>query len=159
MRQLWQYYVLSVLFVAFAGLHLPEPPAKKPRYNVLFIMVDDLRPQLGCYGDSVIKSPNIDRLASRGMVFDRAYCQMALCSPSRTSLLTGLRPETTGIFDLVTHFRQNVPTAVTLPATVPAKRRLQCGFLQNLSPHSNRPPRLWQHGRYAFVESAAVVAD
>jgi Arylsulfatase A and related enzymes len=84
-------------------------------YNVLFIMVDDLRPQLGCYGDTLVKTPHIDELAKRGTVFNRAYCQMALCNPSRASLLTGLRPEETGVFDLTTHFRDRVPDAITLP--------------------------------------------
>ena len=89
--------------------------APQPRTSVLFITVDDLRPQLGCYGDRFAKTPNIDRLASRGVVFERAYCQMALCSPSRTSFLTGLRPDTTKVYDLTTHFRTALPGAITLP--------------------------------------------
>ncbi len=83
--------------------------------NVLFIAVDDLRPELGCYGKDDIHSPNIDRLAREGLLFERAYCQQAVCSPSRTSLLTGLRPDATQVYDLQTHFRQTVPNVVTLP--------------------------------------------
>jgi iduronate 2-sulfatase len=85
------------------------------RPNVLFICVDDLKPLLGCYGDRVVKSPNIDRLASRGMVFERAYCNQAVCAPSRNALMTGMRSTTLGIYDLATNFRESVPDAVTLP--------------------------------------------
>lgn len=86
---------------------------KKP--NVLFFAVDDLRPELNCYGREHIKSPNIDRIAKWGMVFNRAYCQQAVCSPSRSSLLTGTRPDSTKVWDLVTHFRDAEPNIVTLP--------------------------------------------
>lgn len=83
--------------------------------NVLFIAVDDLRPMLGCYGDPTAVTPNIDQFASRSMVFKSAYCQIALCNPSRASLLTGLRPDTVQVWDLHAHFRQAKPETVTLP--------------------------------------------
>jgi arylsulfatase A-like enzyme len=88
------------------------PAAERP--NVLFVIVDDLRPELGCYGDKYIHSPNIDRLAASGMVFEHAYCQQAVCSPTRSSLMTGTRPDTTKVYDLVTHFRKALPDVVTL---------------------------------------------
>lgn len=89
-------------------------PASAARPNILFIAVDDLRPELGCYGKDYIKSPNIDRIAEAGMVFDRAYCQQAVCSPTRSSLMTGTRPDTTKVWDLQTHFRTALPNVVTL---------------------------------------------
>ena len=85
------------------------------QYNVLFISVDDLRPLLGCYGHSEMHTPNIDRLAKQGTLFNRAYCQFPVCNPSRVSVLTGLRPDTTGIYDNPTDFREVLPGVVTLP--------------------------------------------
>lgn len=89
-------------------------PNKRPM-NVLFIAADDLRPALGCYGDSLAITPHIDALAARGTVFERNYCQQAVCAPSRNSLMTGLRPDTIGIYNLQTFFRTTVPNVVTLP--------------------------------------------
>jgi uncharacterized sulfatase len=87
----------------------------RPRPNVLLIMVDDLNGAVGCYGSKSSKTPNLDAFAATGTRFTRAYCQAPLCNPSRTSMLTGMRPETTGIIDNNTHFRWKMPDAVTLP--------------------------------------------
>lgn len=88
---------------------------KKPKYNVLFISADDLRPELGAYGLAGIKTPNIDRLASRGTRFDRAYAQYPVCNPSRTSLLTGRYPTETKVMNNNDYFRRIEPQTVTLP--------------------------------------------
>lgn len=104
--------VLMVLVVT-AMAEASNPPTK-PR-NVLFIVCDDLCCALGAYGDKTAHSPNIDALAKRGVVFDRAYCQFPLCNPSRASILTGRRPSTTAVRDNDVHFRKTDPETVTLP--------------------------------------------
>ena len=104
----------TVLAAATIALVL-APARAATRPNVLFIVSDDLRPQLGCYGDPVVRTPHLDALAREAVRFDRAYVQIAICSPSRNSFLSGLRPGTTGLRGFGKTIRETVPEVVTLP--------------------------------------------
>lgn len=99
------------IYVSWVGTFLSA--AEKP--NVLLILVDDLKPALGCYGDPAAKTPNLDRLAARGMRFDLAYCNQAVCAPSRFNLMLGSHSTSTGLYGLSNRLRQKLPEAVTLP--------------------------------------------
>jgi iduronate 2-sulfatase len=103
-----RFAIFGVLLLAALPLYAAK------RTNVLLIMADDLRPELGCYG-SVAVTPHLDALARRGVLFQRAYCQQAVCNPSRSSMLTGLRPGTLGLYVNGTHFRELKPDVATLP--------------------------------------------
>ena len=105
----------EAVLIAAATLSPAALAENAPPPNVLFIAVDDLKPTLGAFGDAYAVTPNLDRLAARGTVFLNAHCQQAVCAPSRVSLLTGLRPDTTRVWDLKTQFRAALPDAVTLP--------------------------------------------
>src|SRR3954462_9866112 len=110
-------FTLQSWFMVGAALLLNSAldAAEKNRLNVLLIVADDLNANLGCYGHPTVKSPNIDRLASRGVRFDQAYCNYPVCNASRTSFLSGRRPDTTGIVDNVTPPRTFLKDAVMLP--------------------------------------------
>ncbi|MDO8543189.1 MAG: sulfatase [Opitutaceae bacterium] len=102
--------IATLLLVASAA-----SAAAPSRWNVLYLISDDLNNNLGCYGNPVVKSPNIDRLAARGMRFDRAYCSYPVCNASRTSFLSGRRPDTTGVVDNQTPTRAHLREAVFMP--------------------------------------------
>ncbi|MEZ5302851.1 MAG: sulfatase, partial [Verrucomicrobiales bacterium] len=109
--------IALLLLLAFAaaliGAPAPAPAAERP--NVLLILVDDLKPALGCYGDPLAKTPNLDRFAASGLRFDAAYCNQAVCAPSRFSLMLGSHSTSSGLYGLGSHLRKALPDAVTLP--------------------------------------------
>ncbi len=117
---------LSCAFAAFAFSSLLQASP-----NFLFIVADDLNCAIGPYGDSAAVTPNLDRLAARGLTFERAYCQQAVCNPSRSSFLTGLRPDTVGVDDLRKGFRDTAPNGKTL-ITLPQHFKNHGYFCQNI---------------------------
>jgi len=113
MKHVFHIILTALLLAPLAALHAAEPPAKKP--NVLFVVFDDLNNRLGCYGDLVAKSPNLDRLAARGTVFTRNFCQQSICGPSRASFMSGRRPDSLGIWSMTKYLYDLHPDAVTIP--------------------------------------------
>lgn len=123
--------------------------------NILFIIADDLRPTLGCYGDQFAITPNIDRIAKAGTVFLNAYCQDAVCNPSRASFMTGLRPNTTKVFDLETHFRKALPNVTTLPEFFK-----QHGYhAQSVGKIYHDPASMQDHESWSVPETFAVTTN
>ena len=105
-----------LLIVVFAmAITTPIVAQQKTKPNILFIAIDDLKPILGCYGNTLVKTPNIDRLAKMGTVFQSNYCQQAVCGPTRASIMTGKRPDNTGVWDLKTKMRDVNPDILSLP--------------------------------------------
>jgi iduronate 2-sulfatase len=133
-------FLASTALALPAGMSLASA-ARRPR-NVVFIAVDDLRPQLGCYGHARIKSPNIDKLAASGTRFDRAYCQQAVCAPTRASLLTGARPDSTRVHDLQTPLNTVRPDLVSLPHHF-KRNGYQTLSLGKIYHHINEDPDAW----------------
>lgn len=157
--------------LAMCGLLPPSASAASPeaaRPNVLFIAVDDLRPAIGAYGDALAITPNIDGLAKSGALFQKAYCQQAICHASRASLLSGTRPDTTRIYDLSTPLRKRLPNVVTLPQLfrqngyfVLGRGKIFHSFTMEDAPSWDSPP---QSGKpldgtmYALPENKASAA-
>ncbi|CAN1515177.1 AslA Arylsulfatase A and related enzymes [Flavobacteriaceae bacterium] len=112
-NQYFKFATILFLFVVSNAVIAQKKPTSKP--NILFIAVDDLKPLLGCYGNTLVKSPNIDRLAKMATVFNRNYCQQAICGPTRASIMTGTRPDVTKIWNLTTQMRDANPNTLTLP--------------------------------------------
>lgn len=150
--------LLTALLLPQAGL------AQQTTRNVLFVGFDDLRPELGCYGSKRVHSPNIDALARRGLLFERAYCQQAICAASRSSLMTGMRPDSTGIYDLNHPLRQTLPDAMSLPRFFREHgyRTISLGKIYH---HPKDDQQYWDvldnctGPIYASAESVAVIAE
>jgi iduronate 2-sulfatase len=123
---LLKHLLLLSILCSLATLSSAAPPP-----NILFIVADDLNSAIGPYGDKAARTPQLDRLAARGLVFERAYCQQAVCNPSRSSFLTGLRPDTVGVDDLRKSFRDTSPSGKTL-ITLPQHFKNQGWFCQNI---------------------------
>ncbi|MEL6111091.1 MAG: sulfatase [Planctomycetota bacterium] len=134
--------------IAFCLLLLAGPRVVQgDRPNVLLILVDDLKPTIGCYGDSIAKTPNFDKLAARGIRFDAAYCNQAVCAPSRFTLMLGSHSTSTGLYGLGSQLRQIVPNSVTMP--------------QHFATHGYHTESLGKifhigHGNYGDPESFSV---
>lgn len=106
---------LQAVFICLILSYMPLPAGAGENCNVLIFFIDDLRPELRCYNKEYIKSPNIDALASDGVIFDRAYCQQAICAPSRASMMAGQYPDSLGIYDLWSPLRRTVPDVMSMP--------------------------------------------
>jgi len=113
-RDFVKFPVGSILAANTAIAMAAKKPAEKKK-NVLFIIVEDLKNIMGCYGNPLVKAPNIDRLSRRGLRFDRAYCQYPVCNPSRSSFMTGLRVGTVGVYENVTPWTKNIGHVMTMP--------------------------------------------
>ncbi len=111
----WLIWLIPYFGGMYMGMKGSDATAGAAHPNVLFIAVDDLRPELGAYGNTHIRTPHIDRLADGGVTFLQAHVQQAVCNPSRASLMTGLRPDSLRVWDLQTDFRRTVPDVLTLP--------------------------------------------
>mgnify|MGYP001185859784 FL=1 len=168
LQRVFPSHLLAILSLLAGSLLFGQRP------NVLFIAIDDLRPELGCYGSVIAKSPNLDKLAKEGRRFERAYCQQAICSPSRASLMTGARPDQIGVIENTAYFRELNPEIVTLPQHFikHGYEAVYCGKIYHArmtdndhswsrKPAFNRCPvkMKWLPGNYALKENQELWAS
>lgn len=154
----------SLALLSFGFSLLSSLGFSAEQMNVLFIAVDDLRPELNCYGEKEILSPHIDALAARGTLFERAYCQVAVCGASRASLMTGLRPQTTRCWNFKTPMREKNPDALSMPQHFKAQgyHTLSIGKIYHAynddfpQGWSEKPLRSGLGGQYASLEGIAA---
>jgi iduronate 2-sulfatase len=158
-----RYFTCTVLLLTALFTYDSASAQQTPR-NVLFVGFDDLRPELGCYGSERVHSPNIDALARSGLLFERAYCQQAICAASRSSLMTGMRPDSTGIYDLNHPLRQTLPNVMSLPRFFREHgyRTISLGKIYH---HPKDDQQYWDvldsctGPIYASAESVALIAE
>ncbi|MFK7768059.1 MAG: sulfatase [Mariniblastus sp.] len=154
----------ALLFATSVFLLATSVVAQTPKRNILFIGVDDLRLDLGCYGDDFMKTPNIDGLARNGLLFEHAYCQQAICAASRISLMTGMRPDTTGVYDLQHPLNKTLPDAMSMPRFFQENgyRTVSLGKIYH---HGNDDKAFWDvvdscaQPAYATPEVLAMIAE
>ncbi|WP_075602859.1 sulfatase [Saccharicrinis aurantiacus] len=115
MNKIINAVVIACMVISFSSCNGKNKTEEKRKPNILFLAVDDLRPELGCYGSPIAVSPNLDKLAGDGLLFNRAYCQQSICGPSRCSLMSGGRPEAIGVTHNYTLLREGSPDIITLP--------------------------------------------
>lgn len=155
--------MLCVLILASASLSIvtfandTEPPVRA-KMNVLFIAIDDLRPELGAYGVSQVKSPNIDALAAEGLVFDRAYAQVPICGASRISLLTGLYAQSTGIYGIQLKKKDRLPEITSLPRHFKDNgyKTISIGKIYH---HKDDDPEAWSEAPYRAMKGSGYVTQ
>ncbi len=154
-------HLLTVLTIALTVCSFAS--ADEPRKNILFIGVDDLRVELGCYGAEHMKTPNIDKLSRDGLLFEKAYVQQAICAASRISLMTGMRPDSTGVYDLKHPLHKTLPDAMSMPRFFKENgyRTISLGKIYH---HSNDDKKFWDvrdtcgTSAYANPKTAAEIS-
>ena len=142
-------FLLRARLIFLTSICLNTASADLP--NLLIIGIDDLRPELNCYGATHIHSPNIDKLAARGTLFNYAYAQYAVCGPSRSSMFTSLRPDSTKAYNNKTQFRDNRPNAESLPEFFKNRGYKTFGFGKVLH-NTHRDPKSWSEPQHYILE-------